>query len=268
MSTKNNEKIRNQKFLEEHPEIKNSKPARSNVLVYPYNLIYDMTSIFKTHNTYEWVYNWANNANGSDLEDRNKGIEYAINNVLTQAQAAVVFKHSKEYLTFTEIAKICGVSKQGITQMYNVAISKIWKCKYVQYGYENYRKREVEEAKQEQNALSINSSNANMFAYKNYESINILNLSTMAFNNLRRSAIKTIGTLKYLSMQDLLKLRNMGSKTATEICEKMEKCCGWYMIETPEERNTYIMNRAYFDTLNYLRDKSDEEVIDTPVSIY
>lgn len=276
-----NIKEENKKFLEEHPEMKlpeNVKNSRIE-LAWPYNLISDMLNRYNSfrfrnnynekekRQKYEYIYNWANNANDSDLEDRTKGIEYAIDNVLTQAQAAIVFKRCKEYLTFVEIAKICDRSNQRITQLYNSAMSKIWRCVYVQYGYENYKKREAEEAKQEQDTLA-NSSNANMFAFKNYESIDILNLSTMAFNNLKRSGIKTIGTLKYLSVQDLLKIRIMGKKTATEICEKMEKCCGWYMVETPEERNTYIVNRAYFDTLNYLRDKSDEEVIDTPVGIY
>ena len=278
MNTKNNdEKIRNKRFLEEHPEIKSSKPARtkSSMLVYPYNLIYDMTRIFKNtsdnneiESSFEWAYNWANKANGSDLEDKVKGIDYAMYNLLTQTQAGVVFKHCKEYMSFTEIAKICGRSYERISQIYYTAASKIWRCRYVQYGYDNYIKREAERAKAEQDALSINKSNANMFAFKNNESIKMLNLSTMAYNTLRRGGINTIGTLKYLSVNDLMQLRNMGKKTAKEICDKMEKCCGWYMIETPEERNTYIMNRAYFDTLDYLRDKSDEEVINTPVGIY
>lgn len=277
MTKNNDERIKNQKFLEEHSEIKNNKPARtkSSMLIYPYNLIYDMTRIFKnTRNNdkikspYEWVYNWANNANGSDLEDKVKGIEYAIDNLLTQDQAAIVFKHCKEYKSFTEIAKICGKSYGRISEIYYTATSKIWRCRYVQYGYESYSKREAEKAKAEQDSLSVNKSNANMFAFKNNESISILNLSIRASNSLRRSSIKTIGTLKYLSVNDLLHIDTIGKKSAKEICNKMEKCCGWYMIETPEERNTYIMNRAYFDTLNYLRDKSDEEVINTPVGIY
>ena len=56
--------------------------------------------------------------------------------------------------------------------------------------------------------------------------IDDLGLSTRARNSLVRSGIKTVKALEGLTYYELLRLRNMGKKTAEEIEAKMKKIKG------------------------------------------
>ena len=56
--------------------------------------------------------------------------------------------------------------------------------------------------------------------------IDSLNLSSRARNSLVRSGIRTVKALEGLTYYELLRLRNMGEKTAEEIEKKMKKYKG------------------------------------------
>ena len=57
------------------------------------------------------------------------------------------------------------------------------------------------------------------------ESIEVLGLSVRSFNCLRRCGLMTIGDVvgKIEGEEDLLKIRNLGRKSAQEIMEKVER---------------------------------------------
>lgn len=59
-------------------------------------------------------------------------------------------------------------------------------------------------------------------SYNNGEDIDSLNLSSRARNSLVKNGIRTVKALEGLTYYELLRLPNMGKKTAEEIEEKMK----------------------------------------------
>ena len=71
-----------------------------------------------------------------------------------------------------------------------------------------------------------------------------LNLSSRAYNCLMRRGITTVSTLTKLTFDDLIGIRNMGLKTATEIVEVLEGH-GFYLKDGKGKDKTHYEECAY-----------------------
>lgn len=158
---------------------------------------------------------------------------------LTPREETVLFAIFKENKTLEETGKEFGVTRERIRQVQIKALKKLKRRKnYFEVGdyasKEQLAKQDYEKYLEEKHKeWDYESAKAYVIAYETGLTeekrkaleipIEELDLSVRSYNCLRRANILTIKQLLTMTQEDLLKVRNMGKKSAKEIVIKLEE---------------------------------------------
>ena len=204
----------------------------------------------------EWPYNFLEKVFGEWNEPLTKDQEDGFNKVMGDFEAKdreIIEKYFRDDKTLGEVGKDYGVSKERIRQKIVQITRKVRhpsRAQYIRYGLEfiDMRKalamakkekaekevrevlrkkyaeeinKKIEEKKKEIEVLSSNIDNQAEMTIENF------GLSTRAYNCVHRKGIKTVGDLVgWASSGELKETRNIGIKTAKEICQKIYEFSG------------------------------------------
>lgn len=129
-----------------------------------------------------------------------------------------LFYYNKPY-TLEEVAQVFGVTRERIRQIESKAIRKI------NHYQRKQRFNQVNETSKE--VITDNTP------------VEELDLSVRSYRCLKRANINTVGELTLKTEEEMMRIRNLGSKTLKEIIQKLE------------ERDLYLKNRQ--------KDKEEKE---------
>lgn len=129
-----------------------------------------------------------------------------------------LFYDNKPY-TLEEVGQVFGVTRERIRQIEAKAIRRI---------YHWQRKQRFNQA----NEISIEVITDNTPVETLVED---LGLSVRAYRCLKRANINTVGELTLKTKKELMRIRNLGSKSLKEIIQKLEKI-GLHLKDSQEEK--------------------------------
>lgn len=197
--------------------------------IYPFNIIADLEEARDKHGTYS-------------LELINKTIEQT----LTERERRCLEMQYREKLTLEQIGLKVGVTRERVRQIIAKAERKLRhprvlrEMRAVSLGDYAEMQMKYEEAKTQIELLTnrieelegrpVTPEETNHEKDLNDKSIDHLDLSVRSYNCLKRARIDTIGDLKNLCISDLMRIRNLGRKSALEVVEKAKR----YGIEIKE----------------------------------
>jgi len=209
---------------------------------YPMNLL-DEVARDALHPDGQWEHPFPEDIKGT--------LAYVFAETLTEREARVLLLRYLDKLTYEEVGKECGVTRERIRQIEQKALRKlrhplrknmlitgvrgaIRETRILDTDKE-YMKR-IDKAVMAVTEIARAATSApvefceNLGAEKDKvlplvlkKSAEELDLSVRAYNCLRRAGIKTIEDITKMSFEQLAKLRNMGEKTAMEVVEKLKK---------------------------------------------
>ncbi len=143
------------------------------------------------------------------------GLQYLLDNTLTNTEKIVLLSRFKNAETLTAIAKKLGCTTHNVMQTEKHAVRKMAKPN---------RKRIMELGKEKADEIAYKLiTNDTTNSQTNNTPIEELNLSTRTYNALIRKGIKFISELTDNTETDLLKIRNLGEKGVTEIKTELAK---------------------------------------------
>lgn len=183
---------------------------------YPYNLMVALTE---------------NESDGMNVldDDRIAGLEYALS-TLTERQRTVCKMRFEDEMTYEQIAKRFGLTRERIRQVLAKAIRTLRhpsRFKYIQHGVEiasgklkaQMQARQAEELERLMDVERRRSEVRNILD----RPVEALGLSVRAFNCLWRDEIKTVEQLMTLEVDDIKRMRCAGRKTLAEILGAQEQ---------------------------------------------
>jgi len=162
---------------------------------------------------------------------------------LTEREFIVLKLRNEQNLTLEETGKIFGVTRERVRQVETKALKKLenrreeiicedlWEQS--EKLHEQYEKelneleafttkiKDVNEWIKNNAPQDIKQIIEQAHKYNDSRPIDELNLSTRAYNCLKRARINTIQDLKEKSINDLIKVRNMGRKSLQEIISQL-----------------------------------------------
>lgn len=175
-----------------------------------------------------------------DLILMENGINYCLNNFLTEREKDILLKYYKENLTLKEIAIKYDLTTERIRQIIRKSMRKLsvpYRLDIIKYGYEYINKcKELmneEKIKYEEKVKQI--ANKTELLDKMIQTDEIkkdikeiltpieeLNLSVRSYNCLHmRTKYKYIEEMQNITSGDLMKIRNLGRKSYNEIVNKL-----------------------------------------------
>lgn len=158
--------------------------------------------------------------------------------VLTEREKVVLFAIFKDNKTLEETGKRFGVTRERVRQVQIRALKKLMRRKnyfevgeyaykeelakkeYLSYLEEKHKEWDYEEAKEF--VKNYESKHKQEIAMKAQIGIEDLDLSVRSYNCLRRADIRYLSDLLSKSIEDLMKIRNMGRKSLKEIIDKLD----------------------------------------------
>ena len=156
-------------------------------------------------------------------------------NYLDEREYKYLLQVYKDQLTLEEIGLKNALSRERVRQIVAKAIRKLqYRHKYFMFGklsqpYEEAQK-EFEQIKKDlisrwtyEEALKIVDEYPTGNLYEDTSDVAVLDLSVRSCNALLRAGINTIGKLRELNANKLLKIKNMGKKSQKEILAKMQE---------------------------------------------
>lgn len=214
---------------------------------YPYNLIHDMLTITgyldQTISVYD-VYI--------------TGLLETIETCLTERERLSLYYRYKRGLGLSVIGDKFGVGKERIRQIINKALRKLRfrrrKWQIITIGELLDAKKEASDYKLKYLILSEKVKDSEK-AIINYEAekrkmyhvpIAELELSVRAYNCLCRKKIVYVDELINLTKEDLMQIRNLGRKSAEEICTRLKEKFNIVIFENEEERDAFCRENQEF----------------------
>lgn len=172
------------------------------------------------------------------FENFNKYYE-VIKTKLTDREEKVIDCIFHQHMTLQETGKEFGVTRERIRQVQIKALKKIKRYRYyfevgeyadkkelAKQDYQKYLEQSKKEWKYEEAkefVKNYESEHKQKIAMKAQIGIENLDLSVRSFNCLRRAGIRYLSELLSKSVEDLMKIRNMGKKSLKEIIDKLEQ---------------------------------------------
>lgn len=141
-------------------------------------------------------------------EDTKKGLDFVLGK-LTEREKTVLQERYVHGKTYKKIGEIFRVTPERIKQIHNGALRKMRnpaRSAHIKHGYCGYREILKKSETDTNQAIGC-------------KDISELDLSTRAYNSLKRSRINNISDIK--SMEQLRRIRNLGQKTLSELIEKL-----------------------------------------------
>lgn len=171
--------------------------------------------------------------------------------ILADRTERCIVEHFQNHKTLEEISQMCGVTRERIRQIICKGLRKL-KHHILRLDKENYNeecKKLYEESllRQEKELSEYRQKLVEMFKEKGiydveakitfgnvkvnnpietpYEDLPIadLDLSVRTYNCCRRYHLNNVGDFKGLTMTDIMKIRNLGRKSAKELVEKLNR---------------------------------------------
>ena len=185
------------------------------------------------------------------VENFDANWEY-LKKTLPPREERVIEAYFKEGLTFEKIAKEFGVTRERIRQIEAKAIKRLshpTRVNVLIMNIENLNEKDSLKEKIEQEILYLRkklwniTNNSEVFVEESREEllldidIEIIDLSLRSYNCLKRAEINTIRDLTKMSVNDLLKVRNLGKKCVEEIQNKLNEM--GYHLKDQEEDEIY-----------------------------
>jgi len=161
---------------------------------------------------------------------------------LTEREQGVISLRYEHYMILDDVGKYYGVTRERIRQIERKAMRKLWSPRrrknYILLEYSELEKLEMEKhavlmqnmiledrlAKYESlDWITEEEENAPETITLDDISIAELDLSVRSYNCLVRRGYKTIGSLRDVSREELMNIRNLGRKSYLEILDKVSK---------------------------------------------
>ena len=158
---------------------------------------------------------------------------------LTDREEKVVDCIFRQHMTLGETGKEFGVTRERIRQVQIRALKKIKRYRYyfevgeyadkkelAKQDYQKYLEKNKKEWKYEEAkefVKNYETEHKEEIAMKAQIGIEYLDLSVRSYNCLRRAGIRYLSDLLSKSIEDLMKIRNMGRKSLKEIIDKLEE---------------------------------------------
>ena len=214
---------------------------------YPYNLILDMLTITgyleQTVSVYD-VYI--------------TGLLETIETCLTEREKLSLYYRYERGWALGDIGDKLGFSRERIRQIINKALRKLRfrrrKWQIVTIGELVDAKKEASDYRLKYLILSEKMNKYEQIKI-NYESayrkalhvpIDELELSVRAYNCLCRKKIVYVDELTNLTKEDLMQIRNLGRKSAEEICTRLKEKFNIVIFENEEERDAFYRKDQEF----------------------
>lgn len=140
--------------------------------------------------------------------DFNESFQYMLEETLTERETYILYSFFRDQMRMNEIGERYGIQAEWVRQIKDKAIRRIRhpsRLKYLNLGLAEVERLQPPEGKP--------------FVKR---TIDELDLSVRAFNGVLRAGVRTIEDLTRLSRSDLMKVRNMGVRTISEIETKLK----------------------------------------------
>ena len=189
------------------------------------------------------------------VPDFDASIEYVLY-TLSDRERKIIKNRFVDLMTLEQTGKLFGVTRDRIRQIEAKAIRKLRcpsRAKYFRYGVsaiiENIRTdyynkfSELEGKLIELCKLNVKTADEVIQDHelrRKYAPTNIeqMDLSVRSYNCLKRAGIDTLQHLAQLSYNDLIRIRNLGRRSVTEIIEKLSEY-GYKIRENGEEEQNH-----------------------------
>jgi len=214
---------------------------------YPYNLMLDMLTI--TGDLKE---------NVSVYDVYITGLLETIETYLTEREKLSLYYRYERGWALGDIGDKFGVGKERIRQIINKALRKLRfrrsKWQIITVGELVDAKKEASDYKLKYLILSekMNKYEQIKIDYEEecrkalHVPIDELELSVRAYNCLCRKRIQYVDELKDLTKEDLMQIRNLGRKSAEEICTRLKEKFNIVIFENEEERDAFYRKDQEF----------------------
>lgn len=153
-------------------------------------------------------------------------INDVLNERLTERERRVLEMRRRDMMTLEVVGKRLGVTRERIRQieakalrkLRNPAVLKRIEC----VSKEEFMRVEAENELLKQKIIELESDGCETKQTSSFasKSIGYLNLSIRSYNCLVRGGIRTLEDLQNLSVDDLMRIRNLGMRSAQEIIDK------------------------------------------------
>lgn len=185
--------------------------------------------------------------------DIEKGLIYTIENDLTERESVALLRYYRDGKNLEEVAKEFGVSRERIRQVIAKALRKLRypvRLRTIIYGYEGNRALEQRKIELDEREREINKKSCDLAklmavcgahdecklaqsiiieksTQKMLTTIDEMDLSVRSYNCLKRRGVETISEIIDLfESGDIVKIRNLGRKSAEEISNKVYEITG------------------------------------------
>ncbi len=219
---------------------------------YPQNLLNVIAKqLHKINNTHPqtWDYNLPSDFDAS--------LAYLLA-TLPKQESQFILMHFRDGLSYSDIARKCGCSREWSRQVINKAICHLGttsSTRFLQYGVngiisieremwiKNALTDRIKDAirtihiisEEMENITKAKSfkNNVRTFNLTNNAKIEELELSARSYNALRRHNIQYVEELTALSLEELQAIQNLGVKSVNEIIQKMRRYNLYFVEEKP-----------------------------------
>lgn len=190
--------------------------------IYPFSIVSDIEEARETHGAYS-------------LELINRTIEKH----LTERERRCLEMQYRDNMTLEQIGAKVGITRERVRQIIAKAERKLRHPKILRemsvVSLDDFAELQIkyEEAKsqidhlmsriEELEGKPVTAEEIKDEKDQDERSIDHLDLSVRSYNCLRRAQINTIGDLKNLCFNDLMRMRNLGQKSALEVVEKAKR---------------------------------------------
>ena len=214
-------------------------------------------------------------------------------NVYTNREMMIFNLRYKNYYTLGQIANEIGITTERVRQILAKAVRKLMKPNVFNHLVEHETKLEMlnaeetsrirAELKKEMSLEVAMDIVAEKFGFESKEAleeclnnggrfgndkldmpIEELDLCVREYNCLKRASINTVGELISLSIEDLMRIRNLGRKSLRGIVEKVHNLGLSFKddVYQPKKEEKYSYFNSYSDSSSVLVDEDNDEIVE------
>lgn len=175
---------------------------------YPINLLLDIFDCEKIEDCLKT----------KDMNDVICGLQFVLNNMINERERKAVDEKYERKMSLQAIAEELGITKERVRQIVAKALRKMRhpaRRRYIEYGYNgfiSYKKSLKEREAKKELEDKLHPQNI---------SIDCVDFDVRSYNALRRGGVEKLGDIK--STEQIMKFRNIGAKTITNIVDKLKE---------------------------------------------
>lgn len=175
---------------------------------YPINLLLDIFDCEKIEDCLKT----------KDMNDVICGLQFVLNNMINERERKAVDEKYERKMSLQAISEELGITKERVRQIVAKALRKMRhpiRRRYIEYGYNgfiSYKKSLKEREAKKELEDKLHPQNI---------SVDCVDFDARSYNALRRGGVEKLGDIK--STEQIMKFRNIGSKTITNIVDKLKE---------------------------------------------